>query len=90
MHSKEIIFKKFNINLKYKQKIYFLLKQIKGHKLIQSFTKNYVYNFNKAQLKKYKRFQTYTIIGMGGSSLGAEAIYSFFKEKIKKKILFYK
>ena len=85
MHSKDIIFKKFNISSKYKKKIYFLLKQFSNDILIKSFSKDYVYNFKKSQLKKYKKFQTYTIIGMGGSSLGIEAIYSFFKEKIKKK-----
>ena len=88
MHSKEIIFKKFNISSKYKKKIYFLLKQFSNDILIKSFSKDYVYNFKKSQLKKYKKFQTYTIIGMGGSSLGIEAIYSFFKEKIKKKFYF--
>ena len=88
MHSKDIIFKKFNISSKYKKKIYFLLKQFSNDILIKSFSKDYVYNFKKSQLKKYKKFQTYTIIGMGGSSLGIEAIYSFFKEKIKKKFYF--
>ena len=39
-------------------------------------------------LNKFKRFNTVVVIGMGGSILGAEAIYHFFKKKIKKEFLF--
>ena len=40
------------------------------------------------ELNKFKKFQTIAIIGMGGSILGAEAIYNFLKTKIKKKVYF--
>ena len=40
-------------------------------------------------LKKFKKFKTIAIIGMGGSILGAEAIYNFFTKKNKKKIYFF-
>ena len=41
------------------------------------------------KLHKFKKFKKIAIIGMGGSILGAEAIYSFFKKKIKKKFYFF-
>ena len=41
------------------------------------------------ELNKFKKFQTIAIIGMGGSILGAEAIYNFLKTKIKKKVYFF-
>ena len=40
-------------------------------------------------LNKFKRFNTVVIIGMGGSTLGAQAIYHFLKKKIKKNFLFF-
>ena len=57
--------------------------------LISSFTKSYSYSFNKDLLKKYKKYNTYQIYGMGGSSLGVKAIYEFLKSKIKKKFYFF-
>ena len=42
----------------------------------------------KKNLKKYKTKLNYRIIGMGGSSLGAKAIYDFLKHKIKKNFKF--
>ena len=33
----------------------------------------------KKDIQKYKRFNTFRVIGMGGSILGAEAIYFFLK-----------
>ncbi|MDA9619027.1 glucose-6-phosphate isomerase [Candidatus Pelagibacter bacterium] len=47
------------------------------------------FNFKIKDLKRYKRFKTIAIIGMGGSILGAEAIYDFFQTKIKKKFYFF-
>ncbi len=42
-----------------------------------------------SEIEKIKKFSSYTLIGMGGSSLGAKAIYSFLKFKIKKKFEFF-
>ena len=42
-------------------------------------------NLNINKFQKYKKI---AIIGMGGSILGSEAIYNFFKNKIKKKVYF--
>ena len=52
--------------------------------------KNFKFNFSVNNLKKFNKFKTITVIGMGGSILGAEAIYGAFKNKIikKKKIFF--
>ena len=45
-------------------------------------------NFKIEEIKKFKKFKTIALIGMGGSILGSEAIYGFLKKKIKKKNLF--
>ena len=55
---------------------------------LQSLSVNYKNSFNINNLKKYKKFNLYSIIGMGGSSLGAKAIYSFLNDRIKKKFKF--
>ena len=47
------------------------------------------FNFKTRNLKKFKNFKTIVLIGMGGSILGSEAIYDFFKKKIKKKFYFF-
>ena len=57
--------------------------------VIKSFSKSYSYTFTKKQLKKFKKFNFFQIYGMGGSSLGIQAIYNFMKPKIKKKFYFF-
>ena len=59
-----------------------------NNQIIKSLTKNYKNNFKKKDLLKYKKYSNFRIIGMGGSSLGTQAIYDFLKHKIKKKIFF--
>tara|TARA_B100000963_G_scaffold243405_1_gene213086 strand:+ start:2276 stop:3493 length:1218 start_codon:yes stop_codon:yes gene_type:complete len=49
----------------------------------------YKLNFKIKDLKKFDNFKTVVIIGMGGSILGAEAIYNFLSKKIKKKFYFF-
>ena len=61
----------------------------KKNLFLQSLSINYKNSFEKDDLKKYKRFKLFRLIGMGGSSLGAKAIYSFLKNKIKKKFEFF-
>ena len=46
------------------------------------------FNFKYKSLNKFKKFNNIVVIGMGGSILGTEAIYEFFKFKINKKIHF--
>jgi len=52
-------------------------------------SKKFKYNFKPNNLKKYKKFNIVVIIGMGGSILGAKAIYDFLGFKIKKKFIFF-
>ena len=54
-----------------------------------SLSKNFKFNFTIKELKKFKKFNTIVIIGMGGSILGAQAIYSFLNKKIKKEFYFF-
>ena len=60
----------------------------KNPSLLRSLSANKNDNFNFKKIKKFKKFKTVIIIGMGGSILGTKAIYSFLKFKIKKKFLF--
>jgi len=66
------------------KKNYFLGKE----KMLLSLSNQYKYSFDLKKISKLKKFSIYRIIGMGGSVLGAEAIYNFLKFKIKKKFIF--
>ena len=57
-------------------------------KLLASLKKNYKYSYSKNQIYKIKKAKNFRLIGMGGSTLGAETIYQFLKHKIKKKFIF--
>ncbi len=84
---KFVNFKKSN---KYSQAAKILSKVIsENNDIIKSLGKNYKYSFKKKQIKKFKKNLDFRIIGMGGSSLGAKAIYNFLKHKIKKNFEFY-
>ena len=84
-----INFKNFLINKKSKQ-ITIILNQIlnKKNQVIQSLSSNYKDSFNIKILNKYKKFKNFRVIGIGGSSLGTEAIYNFLRKKIKKNFSF--
>ena len=83
---------KFNQNLK-KTKIVFnsFKSDLQNFKipLLQSYDKNYIYDFAPPIIKKFNKYKNVIIIGMGGSILGSKAIYSFFKDRIKKKSIFF-
>ena len=51
--------------------------------------KEYKFNFKIKDIEKFKKFKNIALIGMGGSILGSEAIYSFLKQKIKKNFYFF-
>ena len=68
-----------------KKKLNLILKE--NNHIIQSLKKNYKNSFKKETIKKHNN-HNFRIIGMGGSSLGAQAIYDFLKSKIKKNFLF--
>ena len=69
--------KKINSNIKNPSHFFHLL------------NRDYNFNFYIKDLKKFKKFNTIAIIGMGGSILGAKAIYYFLRKKIKKKVYFF-
>ena len=74
-----------------KKKIISLLNQkflVKKYPLLLSLKKNYKYSYSFSKMKKLKKMKNFRIIGMGGSILGAQAIYSFLKYKIKKNFTF--
>lgn len=52
------------------------------------FNKNFLKNFDFKKLNKYKSFKSIIIIGMGGSTLGLQAMCSFLQHKFKKEIIF--
>ncbi len=56
--------------------------------ILQSLKNDYKDSFNLNKFKKFKKLKNFRLIGMGGSSLGAKAIYYFLKDKIKKNFLF--
>ncbi len=84
-----INYKNFNLTKKsnlVKNKLKLILKE--NNSVIQSLKKNYRDSFNFKDIKKYKTLSDLRIIGMGGSSLGSQAIHDFLKFKIKKNFFF--
>ncbi len=91
MITKNINFKNFLVKknkFKISQKLKILLKQ--NNSILKTLSPNYKYSYNKKIISKFKKYNEITLIGMGGSILGAQAIYDFLKFKIKKKVFFYK
>ena len=95
MLTKNIIFSNF-LNVKKNIKVEKIFKNLKKNflekkdKLLLSLSSNYEYSFKFNKINKYKKFKFFNIIGMGGSALGAQAIYTFLKFKIKKIFFFFK
>ena len=90
MFTSRIAFKNFKSkkikSLLIKKKLLALVKE--KNEVIKSLSKNYKNDFNHEIIKKFKNSLDYRVIGMGGSSLGAQAIYDFLNFKIKKKFVF--
>jgi len=89
MLSSNIDFKNFDIKKstqKIKKKLNIILNE--KNQVIRSLSKSYKDNFSKKNTKHFNKKFDYRIIGMGGSTLGAQAIYDFLKKKIKKKFIF--
>jgi glucose-6-phosphate isomerase len=89
MFTNNINFLNFNI----KKKIPLVKKNLKlilkgNNQVILSLSKSYKNSFNNKSLKYFKKKLDYRIIGMGGSTLGAHAIYDFLKNKVKKNFSF--
>ena len=89
MFTKNISFKNFLIrkkNLAVKKNLNLILNE--KDQIIHSLSKFYKDSFNKKNIKHFNKKLDYRIIGMGGSTLGAHAIYDFLKKKIKKNFIF--
>ena len=94
MRKKKIIYENFNfkINKLLNKKLLNHLNPKElflNYPLLESLCSNYKYDVTKNSLKKLKKYKSYNLIGMGGSILGAQAIYDFLNNKIKKKFTFY-
>ena len=88
---KEYIDKKIkkNFSKKISQILQKIKKEIKDtNKTLNILSKSYNFNLKFKNLKNFKKFKTITLIGMGGSILGSEAIYAFLQGRIKKRINF--
>ena len=84
-----INFKNFKIKKKNsKLKAYLKLILKKKDEVVSSLGADYKFSFDKKKIQRYKKFSNYRLIGMGGSSLGAQAIFEFLKTKIKKNFYF--
>lgn len=79
-------FKEKKNSLVVKKKLKLLLQNKDA--VILSLSKNYNNSFDKKNIKRYRKSSNFRIIGMGGSTLGSQAIYDFLNHKIKKNFTF--
>jgi len=84
---KLINFKKKSNSLDIKKNLNLILKE--KNQVIESLKTSYQNSYESKKILKYKKGSNFRVIGMGGSSLGANAIYDFLKKKIKKNFLFF-
>ena len=80
-------------NFKIKKKLSAVKKNLtsilkKKNEVVNSLSQDYKSSFNKIFLHKYRKSDNYRIIGMGGSTLGAQTIYDFLNNRIKKSFIF--
>ena len=80
-------------NFKIKKKLSVVKKNLtsilkKKNEVLNSLSQDYKSSFNKNFFHKYKKSDNYRIIGMGGSTLGAQTIYDFLNNRIKKNFIF--
>ena len=88
MFTKNINFSnfKFKSNLSKKKN---LLKKINNKNifielpLLRSLTKDYQMGYDRSLIKSLKNYKKINLIGMGGSILGTQAIYDFFKQNVE-------
>ena len=88
MLTSNIKFKNFNISKIKILKNFQNEKWFKKIKLFESLKSTYKYSYTKDQIKKINKSKNFRLIGMGGSTLGVEAIYQFLNHRIKKKFVF--
>ena len=89
MLTRNIDFKNFKIN-KNTQKVKIKLKKLlqENNEIIKSLRNTYKNSYNRKLVNKYNKGLNFRVIGMGGSTLGTQAIYDFLRKKIKKKFSF--
>ena len=56
--------------------------------IFHTLSKDFSFNFRIKDLQHFRKYKNVIIIGMGGSTLGSQAIYSFLEKKIKKNFIF--
>lgn len=81
-------------NKKFSKNFELILKKMRYQKknvnsIYNTIDDKYSFSFKENQLRSFKYFKKIALIGMGGSILGAEAIYNFLKKKIKKEVYFF-
>jgi glucose-6-phosphate isomerase len=89
MLTRNINFKNFKFkknNNKIKKSLKIILSE--NNEILKSLSVGYKNNYNKKNISKFKKYSNIRLIGMGGSTLGAESIYNFLKYKIKKNFYF--
>ena len=89
MITKNIKFKNFSVKknpFNIKKKLSLLLNE--NNLILKTLGTKYKYSYSNKFLQKFKKNNTITLIGMGGSILGSQAIYDFLKFKIKKNFFF--
>jgi len=89
MLTKNINFKNFILkkkNKKIKKDLNNLLKE--NNAVLKSLSPIYKNSYGKKTILKLQKYSQIRVIGMGGSILGTESIYSFLKDKIKKDFYF--
>jgi len=83
---------RYKKNIKKTEKVFKLFKEdFKNGKMpfLESYEKNYKFQFTKKMIKKYSKFNNIIIIGIGGSILGTQSVYFFLKKRIKKNVFFF-
>ena len=97
------IYLKNNVGLTYYNKYLYLKDKKKAQEILNNiffsadikknifsfFDKKFNLNLKFKSLSKFSKYKSIILIGMGGSALGAKAIYSFCKDKIKNKFVFF-
>jgi glucose-6-phosphate isomerase len=89
MLTKNIDFKNYKLKKnsnKIKKDLQIILRG--NNEILKSLSVGYKNSYDKKTISKFKKYSCIRLIGMGGSTLGAESIYSFLKHKIKKKFYF--
>lgn len=100
MKNSKIVYKNFikkkkfrsfkNLNKNYSNILKNIILNLDTNKdVLHPLSKKFKLNFKTEDLKKFKKYKNISIIGMGGSILGAEAIHLFLRKKIKKNITFF-